>query len=103
MVKPEDQLPRGSGHEDPAVTGDCQAEVSCTAKQLRIPRGTSDTMIAYRPAARQHCLVRSGQRPAGATLGCSISGAGGARPNLQDLCTRLSLAGTAFITDRAAL
>ena len=76
---------------NPAVTGDCQAGVSCTAKQLQIPQGNErhhDRLL--RPAARQHSSGAASARWRCRSR-CSIS-KGRWRVNLQDLCTRLSLA-----------
>ncbi|MGU5595338.1 DUF6701 domain-containing protein [Aeromonas sanarellii] len=77
---------------NPAVTGDCQAGVSCTAKQLQIPQGTSDTMIAY--YGRLLASTRQGAASAPLALPLQVQYFEGGRwlVNLQDLCTRLSLA-----------
>ncbi len=82
---------------NPAVTGDCQAGVSCTAKQLQIPQGTSDTMIAY--YGRLLASTRQGavSAPLALPLQVQYFEGGRWRVNLQDLCTRLSLAGDGIL------
>ena len=52
---------------NPAVSGTCQSRVNCTAKQLSIPEGSDDTMIAY--YGRLLASTRQGSiAPAGAAL-----------------------------------
>ncbi|WOX48107.1 DUF6701 domain-containing protein [Aeromonas sp. XH] len=82
---------------NPAVTGDCQAGVSCTAKQLQIPQGTSDTMIAY--YGRLLASTRQGEASAPLALPLQVQYFEGGRwrVNQQDLCTRLSLAGDGIL------
>ncbi|MGS3175515.1 DUF6701 domain-containing protein [Aeromonas sanarellii] len=82
---------------NPAVTGDCQAGVSCTAKQLQIPQGMSDTMIAY--YGRLLASIRQGAASAPLALPLQVQYFEGGRwrVNQQDLCTRLSLAGDGIL------
>ncbi|MGS3141439.1 DUF6701 domain-containing protein [Aeromonas sanarellii] len=77
---------------NPAVTGDCQAGVSCTAKQLQIPQGTSDTMIAYYGRLLASTRQGAASAPLALPLQVQYFEGGRWRVNLQDLCTRLSLA-----------
>lgn len=82
---------------NPAVTGDCQAGVSCTAKQLQIPQGTSDTMIAYYGRLLASTRQGAASAPLALPLQLQYFEGGRWRVNLQDLCTRLSLAGDGIL------
>lgn len=82
---------------NPAVTGDCQAGVSCTAKQLQIPQGTSDTMIAYYGRLLASTRQGAASAPLALPLQVQYFEGGRWRVNLQDLCTRLSLAGDGIL------
>ncbi|MGY4001628.1 DUF6701 domain-containing protein [Aeromonas sanarellii] len=82
---------------NPAVTGDCQAGVSCTAKQLQIPQGTSDTMIAYYGRLLASTRQGAASAPLALPLQVQYFEGGRWRVNQQDLCTRLSLAGDGIL------
>lgn len=82
---------------NPAVTGDCQAGVSCTAKQLAIPEGTDDTMIAYYGRLLASTRQGAASAPLALPLQVQYFEGGRWRVNQQDLCTRLSLAGDGIL------
>lgn len=75
-----------------AVVGDCQVGVTCNARQLSIPAGTDDTMIAY----YGRLLASTGQGVASATLALPLQlqyyQSGNWNLNEADLCSQLSLA-----------
>lgn len=78
---------------NPGVSGDCQSGVNCTARQLPIPQGSGDTMIAY--YGRLLASTRQGVASAPLVLPLQVQYFEGSqwRVNQQDLCTQLSLAG----------
>lgn len=78
---------------NPGVSGDCQSGVNCTARQLPIPLGAGDTMIAY--YGRLLAGTRQGVASAPLVLPLQVQYFEGSqwRVNQQDLCTQLSLAG----------
>jgi len=78
---------------NPAVTGDCQIGVNCTARQLSIPQGSGNTMIAY--YGRLLASTRQGvaSAPLALPLQAQYFEGGQWRVNQQDFCTQLSLAG----------
>lgn len=78
---------------NPGVSGDCQSGVNCTARQLPIPQGSGDTMIAY--YGRVLASTRQGVASAPLVLPLQVQYFEGSqwRVNQQDLCTQLSLAG----------
>ncbi|MGU5577302.1 DUF6701 domain-containing protein [Aeromonas caviae] len=77
---------------NPAVSGTCQSGVNCTAKQLSIPKGSDDTMIAY--YGRLLASTRQGVDSASLALPLQVQYFEGGqwRVNQDDLCTRISLA-----------
>ncbi|MCH7370976.1 DUF6701 domain-containing protein [Aeromonas sp. MR16] len=78
---------------NPGVTGDCQSGVNCTARQLPIPLGSSNTMIAY--YGRLLASTRQGVASAPLALPLQVQYFEGGqwRVNQQDVCTQVSLAG----------
>ncbi|MGL6484056.1 DUF6701 domain-containing protein [Aeromonas caviae] len=77
---------------NPAVSGNCQSGVNCTAKQLSILQGENDTMIAY--YGRLLASTRQGAAIAPLALPLQVQYFEGGqwRVNQDDLCTRISLA-----------
>lgn len=82
---------------NPAVTGICQNGVNCTAKQLLIPKGTGDTMIAY--YGRLLTSTRQGAASAPLALPLQVQYFEGGlwRTNQQDVCSQISLAGGGIV------
>ncbi len=89
---------------NPGVTGDCQSGVNCTARQLSIPKGSGDTMIAY--YGRLLASTRQGVASAPLTLPLQVQYFEGGlwranqqdeRANPQDVCTQVSLAGGGIV------
>ncbi|MFM4829030.1 DUF6701 domain-containing protein [Aeromonas rivipollensis] len=78
---------------NPAVTGTCQSEVNCTAKQLLIPQGANDTMIAY--YGRLLASTRQGAASAPLALPLQVQYFEGGlwRANSLDVCTQIALTG----------
>lgn len=78
---------------NPAVTGTCDNGVNCTAKQLLIPQGANDTMIAY--YGRLLASTRQGAVSAPLALPLQVQYFEGGlwRANSQDVCTQLALTG----------
>ncbi|MNG92715.1 hypothetical protein D3C79_516570 [compost metagenome] len=78
---------------NPAVTGTCDNGVNCTAKQLLIPQGTNDTMIAY--YGRLLASTRQGAVSAPLALPLQVQYFEGGlwRANSQDVCTQIALTG----------
>ncbi|WP_429092296.1 DUF6701 domain-containing protein [Aeromonas rivipollensis] len=81
----------------PAVTGICQNGVNCTAKQLLIPKGAGDTMIAY--YGRLLTSTRQGAASAPLALPLQVQYFEGGlwRTNQQDVCSQISLAGDGIV------
>jgi len=77
---------------NPAVTGDCQDGVNCSAKQFAIPEGTDDTMIAYYGRLLASTRQGAASAPLALPLQVQYFEAGQWRVNQDDLCTRISLA-----------
>lgn len=77
---------------NPAVSGNCQSGVNCTARQLAILQGENDTMIAY--YGRLLASTRQGVDSAPLALPLQVQYFEGGlwRVNQDDLCTRISLA-----------
>lgn len=82
---------------NPAVTGICQNGVNCTAKQLLIPKGAGDTMIAY--YGRLLTSTRQGAASAPLALPLQVQYFEGGlwRTNQQDVCSQISLAGGGIV------
>jgi MSHA biogenesis protein MshQ len=89
---------------NPGVTGDCQSGVNCTARQLSIPKGSGDTMIAY--YGRLLASTRQGVASAPLALPLQVQYFEGGlwranqqdeRANPQDVCTQVSLAGGGIV------
>ncbi|WP_324049222.1 DUF6701 domain-containing protein [Aeromonas caviae] len=89
---------------NPAVSGTCQSGVNCTAKQLSIPKGSDDTMIAY--YGRLLASTRQGVDSAPLALPLQVQYFEGGlwransqdrRANSQDICTQISLAGGGIV------
>nr|WP_157433663.1 DUF6701 domain-containing protein [Aeromonas tecta] len=82
---------------NPAVNGSCQSGVNCTAKQLSIPKGASDTMIAY--YGRLLASTRQGVDSAPLALPLQVQYFEGGlwRANQQDVCSQISLAGDGIV------
>ncbi len=82
---------------NPAVSGTCQSGVNCTAKQLSIPKGSDDTMIAY--YGRLLASTRQGGDSAPLALPLQVQYFEGGlwRANSQDICTQISLAGGGIV------
>lgn len=82
---------------NPAVTGICQNGVNCTAKQLLIPKGAGDTMIAY--YGRLLTSTRQGAASAPLALPLQVQYFEGGlwRTNQQDVCSQISLAGDGIV------
>ncbi|MGE6292830.1 DUF6701 domain-containing protein [Aeromonas media] len=78
---------------NPAVTGTCDNGVNCTAKQLLIPQGANDTMIAY--YGRLLASTRQGAVSAPLALRLQVQYFEGGlwRANSQDVCTQIALTG----------
>ncbi|MFM5193329.1 DUF6701 domain-containing protein [Aeromonas media] len=78
---------------NPAVTGTCDNGVNCTAKQLLIPQGANDTMIAY--YGRLLASTRQGAVSAPLALPLQVQYFEGGlwRANSQDVCTQIALTG----------
>ncbi|WOQ13055.1 DUF6701 domain-containing protein [Aeromonas media] len=78
---------------NPAVTGTCDNGVNCTAKQLLIPQGANDTMIAY--YGRLLASTRQGAASAPLALPLQVQYFEGGlwRANSQDVCTQIALTG----------
>ncbi|BBS85454.1 DUF6701 domain-containing protein [Aeromonas media] len=78
---------------NPAVTGTCDNGVNCTAKQLLIPQGANDTMIAY--YGRLLASTRQGAVSAPLPLPLQVQYFEGGlwRANSQDVCTQIALTG----------
>lgn len=89
---------------NPSVSGTCQSGVNCTAKQLSIPKGADDTMIAY--YGRLLASTRQGVDSAPLALPLQVQYFEGGlwransqdrRANSQDICTQISLAGGGIV------
>ncbi|WP_216366578.1 DUF6701 domain-containing protein [Aeromonas media] len=88
---------------NPAVTGTCQSGVNCTARQLSIPKGSEDTMIAY--YGRLLASTRQGvdSAPLALPLQVQYFERGLWRVNQQDVCSQqnacsqISLAGGGIV------
>jgi MSHA biogenesis protein MshQ len=82
---------------NPAVSGSCQSGVNCTAKQLSIPKGAGDTMIAY--YGRLLASTRQGVDSAPLALPLQVQYFEGGlwRANQQDVCSQISLAGDGIV------
>ncbi|WP_439827403.1 DUF6701 domain-containing protein [Aeromonas caviae] len=89
---------------NPSVSGTCQSGVNCTAKQLSIPKGSDDTMIAY--YGRLLASTRQGAASAPLALPLQVQYFEGGlwransqdrRANSQDICTQISLAGGGIV------
>lgn len=82
---------------NPGVTGDCQSGVNCTARQLSIPKGAGDTMIAY--YGRLLASTRQGAASAPLALPLQVQYFDGGlwRVNQQDVCSQISLAGGGIV------
>ncbi len=89
---------------NPSVSGTCQSGVNCTAKQLSIPKGSDDTMIAY--YGRLLASTRQGVASAPLALPLQVQYFEGGlwransqdrRANSQDICTQISLAGGGIV------
>ncbi|MDX7948943.1 DUF6701 domain-containing protein, partial [Aeromonas caviae] len=89
---------------NPSVSGTCQSGVNCTAKQLSIPKGSDDTMIAY--YGRLLASTRQGVDSAPLALPLQVQYFEGGlwransqdrRANSQDICTQISLAGGGIV------
>lgn len=88
---------------NPAVSGSCQSGVNCTARQLSIPKGVSDTMIAY--YGRLLASTRQGVDSAPLALPLQVQYFEGGlwRVNQQDVCSQqnacsqISLAGVGIV------
>lgn len=89
---------------NPSVSGTCQSGVNCTAKQLSIPKGSDDTMIAY--YGRLLASTRQGGDSAPLALPLQVQYFEGGlwransqdrRANSQDICTQISLAGGGIV------
>lgn len=81
---------------NPAVTGTCQSEVNCTAKQLLIPQGANDTMIAYYGRLLASTRQGTASAPLALPLQVQYFEGGGWKINQADVCTQLSLANDGF-------
>lgn len=81
---------------NPAVSGNCQSGVNCTAKRLDVPQGTDDTMLAY--YGRLLASTRQGVASAPLALPLQVQYFEGGRwkVNQADVCTQLSLANEGF-------
>lgn len=89
---------------NPAVSGNCQSGVNCTARQLAILQGENDTMIAY--YGRLLASTRQGAASAPLALPLQVQYFEGGlwransqdrRANSQDICTQISLAGGGIV------
>ncbi|PJC94653.1 MSHA biogenesis protein MshQ [Aeromonas lusitana] len=88
---------------NPAVSGSCQSGVNCTARQLSIPKGAGDTMIAY--YGRLLASTRQGVDSAPLALPLQVQYFEGGlwRVNQQDVCSQqnacsqISLAGGGIV------
>lgn len=82
---------------NPAVSGNCQSGVNCTAKQLSIPKGAGDTMVAY--YGRLLASTRQGVDSAPLALPLQVQYFEGGlwRANSEDVCTQISLAGDGIV------
>ncbi|MFM4844473.1 DUF6701 domain-containing protein [Aeromonas caviae] len=89
---------------NPAVSGNCQSGVNCTARQLAILQGENDTMIAY--YGRLLASTRQGVDSAPLALPLQVQYFEGGlwransqdrRANSQDICTQISLAGGGIV------
>ncbi|MEI4939135.1 MSHA biogenesis protein MshQ [Aeromonas caviae] len=88
---------------NPAVSGTCQSGVNCTARQLSIPKGSEDTMIAY--YGRLLASTRQGVDSAPLALPLQVQYFEGGlwRVNQQDVCSQqnacsqISLAGGGIV------
>lgn len=89
---------------NPAVSGNCQSGVNCTARQLSILQGENNTMIAY--YGRLLASTRQGAASAPLALPLQVQYFEGGlwransqdrRANSQDICTQISLAGGGIV------
>ncbi|WP_421187623.1 DUF6701 domain-containing protein [Aeromonas sanarellii] len=89
---------------NPAVSGNCQSGVNCTARQLAILQGENDTMSAY--YGRLLASTRQGAASAPLALPLQVQYFEGGlwransqdrRANSQDICTQISLAGGGIV------
>lgn len=78
---------------NPAVTGTCQSEVNCTAKQLLIPQGANDTMIAYYGRLLASTRQGAASAPLALPLQVQYFEEGLWRANSLDVCTQIALTG----------
>ncbi|MGY6039208.1 DUF6701 domain-containing protein [Aeromonas sp. AE23HZ002T15] len=78
---------------NPAVNGSCQSGVNCTARQLSIPKGAGDTMVAY--YGRLLASTRQGVDSAPLALPMQVQYFEGGlwRANSEDICTQIALVG----------
>ncbi|MGL5815551.1 MAG: DUF6701 domain-containing protein [Aeromonas sp.] len=78
---------------NPAVNGSCQSGVNCTARQLSIPKGAGDTMVAY--YGRLLASTRQGVDSAPLALPMQVQYFEGGlwRTNSEDICTQIALIG----------
>ncbi|MFM5026791.1 DUF6701 domain-containing protein [Aeromonas caviae] len=77
---------------NPAVSGNCQSGVNCTARQLAILQGENDTMIAYYGRLLASTRQGAASAPLALPLQVQYFEGGQWRVNQDDLCTRISLA-----------
>ncbi|WP_342041064.1 DUF6701 domain-containing protein [Aeromonas caviae] len=77
---------------NPAVSGNCQSGVNCTARQLSILQGKNDTMIAYYGRLLASTRQGAASAPLALPLQVQYFEGGQWRVNQDDLCTRISLA-----------
>ncbi|MDH0309089.1 DUF6701 domain-containing protein [Aeromonas caviae] len=77
---------------NPAVSGNCQSGVNCTARQLSILQGENDTMIAYYGRLLASTRQGAASAPLALPLQVQYFEGGQWRVNQDDLCTRISLA-----------
>ncbi|MFM5162067.1 DUF6701 domain-containing protein [Aeromonas rivipollensis] len=78
---------------NPAVTGTCQNGVNCTAKQLLIPQGANDTMIAYYGRLLASTRQGAASAPLALLLQVQYFEGGQWRANSLDVCTQIALTG----------
>ncbi|WP_429172996.1 DUF6701 domain-containing protein [Aeromonas rivipollensis] len=78
---------------NPAVTGTCQNGVNCTAKQLLIPQGANDTMIAYYGRLLASTRQGAASAPLALLLQVQYFEGGLWRANSLDVCTQIALTG----------
>ncbi|MFM4825138.1 DUF6701 domain-containing protein [Aeromonas bivalvium] len=76
---------------DPAVSGNCQVGVNCTAKELDIPQGTNNTMVIYYGRLLASTRQGAASAPLALPLQVQYFEGGQWKINQADVCTQLTL------------